>query len=80
MICDSLLAQDAISSFRGALFIIPSDGVDRDSGGELGHLLKMSLLALGSFKAGVPIHLQCPDPPRLTVIHFGSLEIKVDHP
>ena len=47
---------------------IPSDGVDRDTGGESGHLLKMSLLALGSFWAGVPIHLQCPDPPRVTVI------------
>ena len=28
---------------------IPSDGVDRDIGGESGQLLKMSLLALGSF-------------------------------
>ena len=28
--------------------IIPSDGVDRDSSGESGHLLKMSFLALGS--------------------------------
>ena len=28
---------------------VPSDGVDRDSGGESGHLLEMSLLALGSF-------------------------------
>ena len=30
-------------------FKLPSDGVDRDSGGESGHLLKMSLMALGSF-------------------------------
>ena len=29
--------------------LVPSDGVDRDTGGESGHLLKMSLLALGSF-------------------------------
>ena len=28
---------------------VPSDEVDRDSGGELGHLLKISLLAIGSF-------------------------------
>ena len=29
--------------------ILPSDGVDRDTGGESGHLLKMSLLAFGAF-------------------------------
>ena len=40
------------------------------TGGESGHLLKMCLLALGSFLAGVLIHLQCPDPPRLTVDFF----------
>ena len=28
---------------------VPSDGVDRDSGGESGHRLKISLLALRSF-------------------------------
>ena len=28
---------------------VPSDGVDRYSGGESGHLIKMSLLALRSF-------------------------------
>ena len=42
--------------------------MDWVSGGESGHLLNMSLLALGSFLAGFPIHLQCPDPPRLTVL------------
>ena len=50
---------------------LPSDGVDRDTVGESGHLLKMSLLALGSFfkevsrcTSTVLIH------PRLTVFHF----------
>ena len=49
---------------------LPSDGVDRDSGGESGHLLKMILRPRETFQAGVPIHLHCPDPPRLTVSLF----------
>ena len=31
------------------IYLIPLDGVDRNTGGESGHLLNMSLLALGSF-------------------------------
>ena len=34
---------------RCVLLSLPSDGVDRDSGGESGHLLKMSLMTSGSF-------------------------------
>ena len=42
--------------------------MDRDTGGESGHLLKMILRPRETFLAGVPIHLRCPDPPRLTVV------------
>ena len=48
--------------------ILLSDGVDWDTGGELGHRLKMSLKPRKRFLAYVPIHLQCPDPPRLMVL------------
>jgi len=36
----------------------------------------MSLLAFGVFLEGVPIHLQCPDPPRLTVSHVKRANAK----
>ena len=49
---------------------VPSDGVDRDSGGVSGHLLKMILRSRETFQAGVPIHLHCLDPPRLTIFSF----------
>ena len=47
---------------------VPSDGVDWDSGGESGHLLKMILWPRETFSAGVPIYFQCSDPPHLTVV------------
>ena len=44
---------------------LPSDRVDRDTGGKPGPRLKMSLKLRKSFIAYVPIHLHCPDPPSL---------------
>ena len=46
---------------------LPSDGVDRDTGGESGHKLKIICLACETFLAYVQIHLRSPDPPHLTV-------------
>ena len=45
---------------HGNVFAIPSDGVDRDSGDILS-------LCLSRLEPRVPIHLHCPDSPRLTV-------------
>ena len=49
---------------------LPSDGVDRDSGGESGHGASArrdrETKCLSRLEPGVPIHLHSPDPPRLT--------------
>ena len=50
--------------------MLPSDGVDRDSGGESGHRPKIIFSAWETFLAFVPIHLQCPNPLCLTVSYF----------
>ena len=61
--------------------IIPSDGVDRDSGGGSGHGpgagIDTETKCLSQFMPGVLIHLHCPDPPCLTVshTHFQLVEI-----
>ena len=53
-----------------------SDGVDWDSGGESGHGAQarrdIETKCLSPLEPSIPIHLHCPDPPRLTVIHFQS--------
>ena len=50
------------------IYLIPLDGVDRNTGGESGHRLRIIFSAWETFLAYVPIHLQCPNPPRLMVL------------
>ena len=52
---------------------IPSDGVDRDTGGESGHRKWIWTPAQNDPKVKRDILSRCPDPPRLTV---GSLWAK----
>ena len=55
--------------------LLPSDGVDWDSGGELGCWApaRRDILSqrVSRFKPCVPIHLHCPDPPHLTVDKYA---------
>ena len=48
---------------------LPSDRVDRDTGGESEQRLRMSLKPRKWFLAYVLIHLHCPDPPHLSVFY-----------
>ena len=56
---------------RGRDGQILDDGVDRDSGGESGRRATAGrdilFLCLSRLEPRVPVHLLCPDPPRLTV-------------
>ena len=61
-------------------FDVPSDGVDRDSGGESGHRARAGrdteTKCLSRLKPGVPIHHHCPNPPHLMVNISWSVVFK----
>ena len=52
------------------------DGVDRDGGGESGHRAQagrdIETKCLSRLEPDVPIHLHCPNPPRLTVLWING--------
>ena len=64
------------------LKFIPSDGVDRDSGGELGHGARAGrdteTKCLSQLEPGVLIHLLCLNPPRLLVYYYELLSTGVN--
>ena len=76
-VCGSRISQKWKQCMQFKEIQVPSDGVDWDPGGESGHWLKLSLKPRQWFLAYVPIHLHCPDPPRLTVNSTKFKEIRV---
>ena len=58
------------SIIQNIIFSLPSDRVDWDTRGESGNRLKIIFSAWETFLPYVPIHLQCPNPPCLTVSAF----------
>ena len=55
-------------------FTVTSTGMDRDRGGDSGRWARVRRdilsLCLSRHEPRVPIHLLCPDPPRLTQYHW----------